>query len=133
MNTVNLIGRITAVPELQQTTDGKSVISFTLAVKRPHSKDTTDFLRCKAWAHTAEYVARYAGKGDIMAVSGYITVREYESNGMRKVYTEIQADDVQILNTRQATAGDANPFRETVRQKVEETLQDLPNDEDLPF
>ena len=44
MNKTQFTGRLTADPELKQTQSGVSVCSFTLAVKRPRRKDTTDFM-----------------------------------------------------------------------------------------
>lgn len=123
MNSVNLVGRITADPELKQTTSGKSVITFSLAVKRPRVKDTTDFLKIIVWTHTAEYVAKYAHKGDTLAVSGVITNREYEQNGRKAYSTEIIADEVQVLGNRQTAAGAADM----------PNFEEVPQDDTLPF
>lgn len=69
MNVVSLIGRMTAEPELKQTTTGKTVLRFTLAVKRSFG-DKTDFIRCEAWNKTAETMAKFLKKGDPVAVTG---------------------------------------------------------------
>lgn len=69
MNVVSLIGRMTADPELKQTANGKSVIRFTLAVKRSFG-DKTDFIRCEAWNKTAETMAKFLKKGDPVAITG---------------------------------------------------------------
>lgn len=69
MNVVSLIGRMTADPELKQTANGKSVIRFTLAVKRSYG-DKTDFIRCEAWNKTAETMAKFLKKGDPVALTG---------------------------------------------------------------
>ena len=69
MNVVSLIGRMTADPELKQTANGKSVIRFTLAVKRSYG-DKTDFIRCEAWNKTAETMAKFLKKGDPVAITG---------------------------------------------------------------
>ena len=44
MNSIILLGRTTSSIELKQTQAGKSVATFSLAVKRPYTKDATDFL-----------------------------------------------------------------------------------------
>lgn len=103
MNSVNYVGRITADPELKQTTTGKSVVTFTLAVKRPHTKDITDFNKYIAWEHNAEYLCRYARKGDTVSVSGYSTNREYTDRDQSKRYvTEYVAEELQVFSNRQA-------------------------------
>lgn len=132
MNSVNLVGRITATPELKQTTTGKSVVNFSLAVKRPRVKDTTDFFKIIAWAHTAEYVSRYAHKGDTMVVSGIITNREYEQNGRKVFVTEIVADDVQVLGGRQGTT--ETETAPAVEEQTNDTVfKEVTYDESLPY
>ena len=46
MNSINIVGRLTADPELRRTQDGTAVCTYSLAVKRPKVKDTTDFIEC---------------------------------------------------------------------------------------
>ena len=53
MNTVILLGRLTADPDIRSTRDGKAVASFTLAVDR--YKEGADFIRCQAWEKRAEF------------------------------------------------------------------------------
>ena len=59
MNNIILIGRATNSVELKQTQAGKSVVSFSLAVKRPFTKDTTDFHTIVAWDKHAELISKY--------------------------------------------------------------------------
>ena len=73
MNSTNMIGRLTADPELRRTPDGTAVCTFTLAVRRPRVKDTSDFIDFVAWRQSAEYLSQYGHKGDIVAVSGPLT------------------------------------------------------------
>ena len=54
MNNISIIGRMTAEPEVRYTTNNVAVCSFTLAVKRPRVRDTTDFLPCVGWRPGAE-------------------------------------------------------------------------------
>ena len=49
MNSVNLVGRLCADPELRRTNDGTAVCSYSLAVKRPMVKDTTDVPEIVSW------------------------------------------------------------------------------------
>lgn len=78
MNSINIIGRLTEDITLNATTTGISVCSFTVAVRRPHSADKTDFIRCVAWNSTAENIAKYFCKGKKIGLSGILTSRNYE-------------------------------------------------------
>lgn len=84
MNNICLTGRLTADVELKQTPNGVAVCSFTLAVKRPNVKDTTDFINCVAWRGTAEFISRYFRKGNKIEVNGVLTSRNYEDKNKNK-------------------------------------------------
>ena len=53
MNKINLIGRLTAEPELKYTSTNIPNVKFTLAVNRKFVNDKgereVDFIRCIAW------------------------------------------------------------------------------------
>lgn len=76
LNSVNLQGRLTRDPELRELATKKKVASFTLAVDR--GKDATDFIRCVAWDKTADTAAAYLKKGDMVIVSGRLSVRTWK-------------------------------------------------------
>ena len=59
MNSCNMIGRMTADPELRRTGDGTPVCTFSLAVRRPRTKDVSDFVDFVAWRQSAEYLSQY--------------------------------------------------------------------------
>jgi single-strand DNA-binding protein len=87
LNTVVLMGRLTAAPELRTTTSGTSVTSFTLAVDRRYTQDgekRADFINCVAWRSTADFIAKYFSKGDLIAVTGAIQTRNYEDKNKNK-------------------------------------------------
>lgn len=128
MNTIILTGRLTADPEVKMTTTGIPVCSFTLAVRRPMTKDTTDFLRCVAWRNTAEFVGKWFRKGKMIAVTGALTSRKFEdNNGKNHVTFEVIVDNVEFCGDKDAPAQqDAAP------QQPEEQFAEV-KDDDLPF
>lgn len=78
MNNLCIIGRMTADPETKTTQNGHTVLSFSVAVPRPHTKDTTDFIRCVAWRSTAEFIQKYFHKGKMIAIIGVLTSRSWK-------------------------------------------------------
>lgn len=79
LNNVVLMGRLTANPELKSTQSGTSITSFSLAVQRAHSKEKqTDFIQVVAWRNTAEFISKYFGKGDMIAVEGSLQSCKYQ-------------------------------------------------------
>lgn len=131
MNKVFLIGNLTKDPELNNTGSGISVCKFTLAVSRRFSNSDgvreTDFLPIIVWRTQAEHCKKYLKKGSKAAVSGSIQTRTYDApDGNRRYITEIIADEVQFLNTKNE---DEN--RSGSNESVYNDLK--PVDENLPF
>ncbi|MFR5833597.1 MAG: single-stranded DNA-binding protein [Acutalibacteraceae bacterium] len=127
MNKVFLIGNLTRDPELSTTGSGVKFCRFTLAVSRSYSKDgkrETDFLPVVVWRAQADNCARYLKKGSKAAISGTIQTRSYDTqDGSRRYVTEIAADEVQFLSTKNDDGKDDGV-----------DFDDLtPIDEDLPF
>lgn len=141
MNTINLIGNICQDIELKQTTTGKSVVTFNLAVKRPFTKDTTDFIPIVVWDKTAEFLNNYAGKGSKVAVSGKLTTRKYQDkSGSNRTVFEVVADTVDLLDSRNDAQGAYDPAVDqeptpTYTKPVQPKFEELYTDDDLslPF
>ena len=129
MNNIQLIGRLTADPDRRTTQSGITVTSFTLAVDRPHVKETTDFINCVAWRQTGEFVAQYFTKGRKMGVSGILTTRRYEDkDGNKRTAVEVVVDQVDFCDSKKAATEDE--YNSTVETWYEDNSTD---DEDLPF
>ena len=84
MNSVNLVGRFVRDLELKYSKEGKAMLKSSIAVNR--SKDVTDFINIVAFGKTAELIAEYHKKGDLIAIQGAIWTGSYEKEG-QKVYT----------------------------------------------
>ena len=147
MNSINITGRLTADPELKTTQSGISVCSYDLAVKRPKVKDTTDFLKVVSWRQGAEYISKYAHKGDMVAVTGMLTARTYEdNNGNKRTQYEIVSDTVEIVGSKktetstveqlpQYPAQNSTPstqYQQAFAQN-QQGFETAYTDEDLPF
>ena len=93
-----MIGRLTKTPDIKQTTSGKNVCTFTLAVDRRYKgadgKTTADFFSVQAWEKLAELCARYLDKGSKVFISGELRNRSYEAkDGSKRTVTEIIANE----------------------------------------
>lgn len=72
---------------LKFTRTGKKYLDFSLAVRE--TKDSTLFLRCRAWEGTADLLLNYCGKGDKITVQGSLKNDAYDSESGKKYYTFI--------------------------------------------
>lgn len=109
INRVILVGRITRDIELRKTPNGASVVSFTIACNRRSKQEgqpDADFINCVAWNRVADLMAQYLNKGALIGVEGRIQTRSYDDKDGKRVYvTEVLADSVQFLESRNATQG----------------------------
>lgn len=104
LNSVIIMGRLTADPELRTTTSGLSVTSFTVAVDRNYKSGEereTDFINCVAWRGTADFVTTYFKKGQMIAVQGSLQTRNYEDkNGNKRTAYDVVADNVSFCGSK---------------------------------
>ncbi len=112
LNSVIIMGRLTADPELRTTQSGLSVTSFTVAVDRRYQKQgdekQTDFINCTAWRTTADFVTRYFTKGQMIALQGSIQTRNYEDkNGNKRTAVEVLAENVSFCGSKNDTKSEA--------------------------
>lgn len=129
MNNCQFVGRLTADPELRRTNDGTAVCSYSLAVKRPGVKDATDFLNFVTWRQGAEFLSQYGHKGDTVAVSGQLQMREWtDKNGGKRRAFEVFTSSVELLSSKRNSKG-----RENTMQKTNEYPELSGNDPNLPF
>lgn len=142
MNSINLTGNICNDLEVKTTQSGKTVVSFNLAVKRPFSKDTTDFIPVVVWDQGATYLGRYGKKGSRLALSGKLTTRKYQDkDGINRTAYEVVADSVELMDSKSETAtfGNSQGSQGYVPQAYGENLgvsaefEALGSDEGLPF
>jgi len=133
MNFAAFTGRLTHDPELKTATNGKPVCSFTIAVKRPHTSDTTDFFTCVAWERNAEFVAHYFKKGQRIEVSGSFTSRSYEKNGEKRKAYELKCDFVAFGEDKK-TSDNEDTTQTSIPTGTPDEFTELPaDDSDLPF
>ena len=115
LNRAVLMGRLTRDPELRQTPNNVSVVTFTLAVDRNYQADKNnrqaDFINIVAWRHTAEFVAKYFSKGQLVAVEGSIQTRNYQDkDGNNRTAFEVVADQVYFAEKKNAGAAQNTDF-----------------------
>lgn len=131
LNKIILQGRLTAEPDLRQTTSGVFVCSFTVAVDRDfkdkNGEKQTDFIYVVAWRNTAEFISKWFHKGSLILVDGSLQSRKYEDkSGQKRTTFDVVANAVYF-------GGDK---RDNVSQFPQEKSVDVEPDldsDDLPF
>ena len=146
MNNISIVGRLCAEPERKTTNSGKSVTAISVAVKRPFTKDSTDFLTVVLWEKKCDYICQYGRKGDMVAINGMLTVRKYEDkNGNKRESYEIVANSVELVggkkqeqnqqeaNITQLPQYPASAQYQQAFSQNQQGFETVYGEEDLPF
>jgi single-strand DNA-binding protein len=135
---VMIIGNLGADPEMRYTPSGQAVTQFTVAVNRNYKdgngdwQEETEWFRVVAWAALAERTAEYLRKGRKVYVEGRLATRSWDDKdtGQKRYRTEVNANDVQFLDSRQ----DAEPsFVPAGAATTDNADFGSGTDDDIPF
>lgn len=150
-NKAILIGRLTADPELKQTSTGTYVLNFQIAVdRRFKSQDgerKADFITIVCWRQQAEFVSKYFHKGDPIGIEGSIQTRNYEDRqGNKRTAVEVAADNVFFVGSKNSNnnSGGYVPVQTSAPAPVSappvaysngaaSDFEEVETDNDLPF
>ena len=108
MNSINLIGRLTANPELKYSKTGKPFCNFSIAVN--YNKDETDFINCSTFDIIAENVAKYTSKGRNLGVSGTLRQGKYVKDNKEYKYHYVLVAKITLLDKAEENNKDDLPF-----------------------
>ena len=103
MNTVQLIGRLTADPKADTTPTGKNVCRIRLAVPGFNRDATPVFIDVETWNKLAEACDAHLEKGRRVSVTGRIAHDQWETeDGQKRQRHYIVADHAGLLEPRDA-------------------------------
>ncbi len=130
MNKIQIIGRLTADPELRSTGSGVQVCSFTVAVNRRFNREETDFFPVTVWREAAVNCNKFLAKGSQVGVCGSLQIRRYDDkDGIKRTAIDLQADEVEFLSARNESA----PASPNNKPEVKVSELDEVEDDDMPF
>jgi single-strand DNA-binding protein len=115
MNKFIGIGRLVRDAEIKEMKGGKQLANFSIAITRAYNKEQTDFVNCVAWGKTAEYLGKYAKKGQLVSVDGELNIDKVND----KYYTKVNASSVSILSSK----GDVQEQTQTVQTASFDTVE----------
>jgi single-strand DNA-binding protein len=113
MNSMNITGRLTSDPELRALPSGESVCKLRLAVDGLAPERETGYLNVSCFGNGGEAAARVLGKGWLVAVSGRLAYREWESDGSRRHDYEV-VGSVEFLAAPRGSGSEVSESKEDV-------------------
>lgn len=132
MNSVFLIGRAASAPECKTTVTGKWIARFTIAVD--NIKGSASFIPVTAWDKTADVLGKHLTKGRLIAVTGRLEQRRYQTKeGQNRDEISVVADNVQFLDKPEDSRKPvADPKTNTVVSDIEQEFVKVEGEYD-PF
>lgn len=109
LNKTVLQGRLTRDVELKSTQGGIAFTNITVAWSEKYKEtETKCFLTCKAWRQTAEFLARYFGKGSEVIVEGRLVTEEWtDKDGNKQSRVVLDVDKAHFAGSKK-DAGQAD-------------------------
>jgi len=116
VNKVILVGNLGKDPETRYTPDGAAITNITLATTDTwkdkatgEKKEATEWHRVAFFGKLAEIAGQYLKKGRPVYIEGRIRTRKWQDKeGQDRYTTEIIADQMQMLGSREGMGGPAH-------------------------
>jgi single-strand DNA-binding protein len=141
LNRVILVGRVGKAPEVTViASTSRQLAKFSLATDEGYFdknsnawKDLpTTWHNIVAWGPLAQKVERSVGKGDMVLVEGSIRTRKWQDkNGQDRWNTDIQADNITVLDHRKDGASASGSSYSGERHGARESFPDA-NSQGMP-
>ena len=127
MNSVNVIGRLTADPELRNAGDTQ-VCKMRVAVNT--GKDEAAFIDVEAWGRSGENCAEYLSKGMQVGITGSIKQDNWnDKDGNKRSKLKVSAFRVDFLGR----TGDGSAAPAPAQQQMVQPVQTSIDSDSIPF
>lgn len=137
MNVYSFSGNLGRDADQKFLPDGTSIVSFSVAVKSGYGdKEATTWCKCSLFGKRGEGVYPYLKKGQLVGVSGELTLREYDKkDGSGKgASLEVRVNDLTLLgkkvNTPVQEQSEHSEEKSNAYQKQAAAFDD---DDSIPF
>lgn len=131
INSVVLTGRIANDPQITKDDEGKvNIVRFTIANNSFYS-DEPNWIHCVAFKHSAEFIAKYLGKGSAIAIDGEISAKKFtDKDGNTRVEPSIAISNIKPIGVNSnSNSGSAKKDDSSADEELGEEVED----DDLPF
>ncbi|GBU09398.1 single-stranded DNA-binding protein [Gammaproteobacteria bacterium] len=145
VNKVILVGNLGKDPDIRYTATGAAVANITIATSESwkdktsgETQERTEWHNVVFFNRLAEIVGEHLKKGSQVYIEGALKTRKYtDKNGIERYATDVVANELQMLGSRNAGAG-ANPAQSMETQANQQAAAYDPasfdqSDDDLPF
>ena len=132
MNAWQFTGNVGKDAESRFRPNGDPVVSFSVGVKSGYGeKATTTWARCAMFGKRAESVSQYLTKGQLVGISGEVTLREWnDKEGQKRNSLEVRVNDLTLLGKKDGQQA-AQPRQQAPAPQQSDSFGDF--SDDAPF
>lgn len=135
MNNWSFTGNLGKDCEKRVTPKGDSVTSFTVAVNSGFGdKQVTNWVNCALWGKQADALAPYLMKSTKVAISGELTLREYDNkDGSKGKSLDVRVSTITLIGSKPDSNTQAS--KESAPQSAKQAYSSAYDDfeQDIPF
>ena len=132
INNITLQGRIAYISGGYSECDGepKMSVKMTVAVDRQTKEKQTDFISCRAYGKTAEFIDKYFRKGQEIALCGKLHTYSYEKNKEKRSGYCVDIREVSFCGPKhEGEKIDAGQ----IQDDADDDFEEIGDEEDFPF
>lgn len=145
VNKVILMGNLGADPEMRHTSGGDPVCSLSVATSEKYKnrdgelQTTTEWHKVVLFRRLAEIANQYLRKGSSAYFEGQLKTRKWtDKNGLERYTTEVEANELKLLDRNESQAEAAKPVAAVKRAAVAPPKPNyqpayVDDDSDIPF
>ncbi len=148
LNKVQIIGNMTADPEIRETPNGQKVATFSVATNRTWKdaswvkQEEVEFHNVSAWRGLADVIESYTSKWKKVYVEWYLKTRSWDdASGVKRWKTDIVAENIILLSSTgerteysaPAHMNDSAHSEEVKPRKAKAKIEEDITIEDIPF
>ena len=139
VNKVIILGRLGNDPDMRYMPSGEAVANLSIATSETwtdkntgEKREKTEWHRVVAFRKLAEIIGQYCKKGDQIYIEGKLQTRKWsDKNGQDHYTTEIIADQMQMLGSKEGRVRDTEDKPNTGGNRCPDNPQTF--DDDIPF
>ena len=134
MNVWNFTGNLGGDAETRFTQSGDAIVTFSVGVKAGYGdKATTTWARCSMFGKRGEAVAQYLTKGQLVGVSGEVTMRDWQDKeGQKRTALDVRVNDLTLLGKKEGQQ-QSQPAQQRNAQGSQRVSHGDELDSDIPF
>lgn len=152
MNTISIIGRLTADPELKEfktknkqtkKTEKIHYVNFCVAIDRfpKNKKEPADFIQCTAWRQKADLIYEYFSKGSLIGIVGELHSHSYEQEiidpetrkkkKVKRTSYDVMVTDLTFCSSKKKDEDDDDDEEDVDEEEDDDEEEE--DDTELPF